>query len=288
MNQSSGTASKDAHLRISESLAANGAQVDVLEIASGDDGAALVEKAVREGSTGVLACGGDGTVMAAVNGIIRAEGRARLAISPMGTGNLIALAFGIPSDPQEAVRVALEGKTKTVDLGRCGEQVFLLGLGVGLAERFVTAVEDETKGRLGRWAYAIEVAKRLRCRTYNFVLEPPAGRPVRASGVGIIVSNIGHLGPRVKPIPGATPDDGLLEICVLHRFSLWRALRMGWRAWRGTLAEDRAVTVYRWPSLRLACTSSLAVQIDGDAAEGTTPVDISVVPQSLQLMVPIS
>jgi diacylglycerol kinase (ATP) len=61
--------------------------------------------------------GGDGSVNEVVNGLEGAE-NVELAIVPRGTGWDFARTFGIPRDLDEAVRVALAGDVREIDLGR--------------------------------------------------------------------------------------------------------------------------------------------------------------------------
>src|SRR5438067_5222459 len=77
----------------------------------------LAREAVAGGAELLVAVGGDGTVNEVVNGLVGAE-RAELAVIPRGTGGDFVRTFGIPSKLEDAVRVALEGKTRTIDLGR--------------------------------------------------------------------------------------------------------------------------------------------------------------------------
>ena len=60
--------------------------------------------------------GGDGTVNEVVNGVAGTE--AELAVLPWGTGEDFGRTHGIPNNFDDAVRVALGGETRTIDLGR--------------------------------------------------------------------------------------------------------------------------------------------------------------------------
>src|SRR6185369_3879721 len=64
----------------------------------------------------LVVVGGDGTMNEVVNGA--AETNAEIAVLPNGTGQDFGRTHGIPSGFDDAVRVALGGETRTVDLGR--------------------------------------------------------------------------------------------------------------------------------------------------------------------------
>ena len=62
----------------------------------------LARRAAEEGADVVLACGGDGTLNEAINGLAGTD--TLLATFPGGTVNVWAREVGIPADPVEAIR----------------------------------------------------------------------------------------------------------------------------------------------------------------------------------------
>ncbi|HYX76296.1 MAG TPA: diacylglycerol kinase family protein, partial [Gaiellaceae bacterium] len=64
----------------------------------------------------LVALGGDGTINEIVNGIAGAD--VELAVIPRGTGGDFVRTFRIPRDLDQAVEVALRGRTREIDLGR--------------------------------------------------------------------------------------------------------------------------------------------------------------------------
>ena len=56
----------------------------------------LAAAAVGDGRERVVAVGGDGTVQEVVNGLLAANGPARLGVVPVGTGNDLARSLGLP------------------------------------------------------------------------------------------------------------------------------------------------------------------------------------------------
>ena len=63
-----------------------------------------------------MAVGGDGTLNEVVNGIAGSD--AVLATIPIGTGMDFGRTYGIPTKFDDAVRVAVDGDTRTIDAGR--------------------------------------------------------------------------------------------------------------------------------------------------------------------------
>ena len=78
----------------------------------------LAEQAARDGAELVVAVGGDGTLNEVVNGLMRAGTTTELATIPLGTGMDFVRTYGIPTRFDDAVRTALDGTTRTIDVGR--------------------------------------------------------------------------------------------------------------------------------------------------------------------------
>src|SRR3954454_20356767 len=76
----------------------------------------LARGAVDGGATLVVAVGGDGTLNEVVNGVAGRD--VDLATIPLGTGMDFGRTYGIPTDFDDAVRVALTGEPRTIDAGR--------------------------------------------------------------------------------------------------------------------------------------------------------------------------
>ena len=70
--------------------------------------------AVSSGYDVIVACGGDGTVMSAINGIY--DSGAKLGVLPLGTSNDFAKHLGL-QDLQKALCSLSNGKEKKIDLG---------------------------------------------------------------------------------------------------------------------------------------------------------------------------
>ena len=78
----------------------------------------LARQAVDGGASLLVAVGGDGTVNEVANGIAGLD--VELAVIPRGTGWDFVRTYGIPRKLEDAVEVALHGRTREIDLGRAG------------------------------------------------------------------------------------------------------------------------------------------------------------------------
>ena len=112
-------------------------------------------EALKAGCDLVVAVGGDGLVQQVLT--VLAGTKVALAIVPSGTGNLLAGNLAIPEDHAEAVRVALRGRRRRIDVGRLAidgkRRAFAVACGVGFDADVMERTDGEQKGRWGKLAY---------------------------------------------------------------------------------------------------------------------------------------
>ena len=106
---------------------------------------ATVRALAKEGARRILVAGGDGTIGTAAAALIGTA--TELAVLPGGTLNHFARDLGISTVAAEAIEIASNPGTRTVDVGMVNGRVFLNTSSVGGYVRFV-----RTRDRLERWA----------------------------------------------------------------------------------------------------------------------------------------
>ena len=93
---------------------------------------------------GIVAVGGDGTVMEVANGL--AGSPIPLGILPLGTGNDMAKALSIPIDLNKALSIIINGRTKSIDTRLYGSKHFFNVASVGFDAEIVRILLNETMG----------------------------------------------------------------------------------------------------------------------------------------------
>ncbi|HEU4588517.1 MAG TPA: diacylglycerol kinase family protein [Gemmatimonadales bacterium] len=94
-----------------------------------------IRQAAGGGAERVLVAGGDGTLATAAAAL--AGSSTAMAILPGGTLNHFARDYGIPTEPDDALRVAATGVVGTVDLGYVHRQPFINTSSLGAYVHFV-------------------------------------------------------------------------------------------------------------------------------------------------------
>lgn len=271
---------------IERAAATGGRGLVFREISAGESVSDIIRAAVARGFDMFVAVGGDGTVSGVVEGLDGAP--LPIAIVPAGTGNMLARGLGVPLDPVEAAGlIAGEHAIRTIDAMRVGTSVFVLNIGVGISSATVRDTSNADKRRFGRAAYVrTGLPKLLGFRPCRFTVTVD-GRTTRVRATEVTVANCDFIGDIPWPrAPEILPDDGKLDLCLLLVPTAGESIRSGLRVMRH---RRKPVPNVRWlrarRSVKIEANRILPVQGDGDLI-GETPVEVTVLPQAVRVIVP--
>lgn len=114
---------------IARLFAEAGTSATIVSVADGDGITSQAHHAIARGHR-LVAGGGDGTVSAIASTLAGTGGV--LGVLPLGTCNHFAKDLGLPQDLTGAVRTAVTGCARIVDVGEVNGQVFLNNSSLGL------------------------------------------------------------------------------------------------------------------------------------------------------------
>jgi diacylglycerol kinase (ATP) len=265
-------------------LAAAGIPGDVFLTTAAQHARALAREAVDRGATLVVAWGGDGTVNEVAS--VLAFGPVALGVVPAGSGNGLARTLGVPWAPAEALRVALSGAERRIDVGELGGRLFVNVAGVGLdaevALRFNTYARDR-RGFLPYLALGLQAILRDGGRDYTIRLDD---EPVRRRALLVFCANGQQYGSGARMIPGARLDDGVLDLMVVGDRPRLARLWLAPRVFTGSLSAAPDVLVRRVRSFEIAADGPLRFHVDGEPMLGAGTLAGRVHPGGLRVRVP--
>jgi YegS/Rv2252/BmrU family lipid kinase len=192
----------------------------------------------RRGGRRVVVCGGDGSVHHIVAALRRAGGLSQpIGLIPLGTGNDLARALGLPLDPEAAARVVLDGSPRQLDLlvdDDGGLVINAVHLGVGAEAARAAA---SLKPRLGRFAYLVGgVSAGATAAGWRVAIRVD-GQPLTEGEQKVLQVGIG-LGRSVgggSPLtPHSVLDDQLADVVVSRAVGPLARLGYGLRLRRGS------------------------------------------------------
>jgi YegS/Rv2252/BmrU family lipid kinase len=252
------------------------------------EAADLARTAVAEGVDAVGVYGGDGTVAEVAEGLLGTH--VPLAILPGGTGNGIAGELGIPKSLADAAGVLVDpsSRVQALDLGRAGEDVFLLRAATGAIADIDEKASREMKDRIGGLAYAVAGFGVLRTAQpvgYRVTMD---GRTLEQDAVACIVANGAGFGGVGVLSEGISMSDGLFDV-FLYTGESFRDLGAGLRRAPGILEARSLPTPPAGKGSHIVVESEVPqpVVADGEKA-GTTPLEVSVIPAALDVLLPRS
>jgi len=263
-----------------------GVEVDLQVTGGPGEATEIAARAARNGSPDVIVAGGDGTINEAIQGL--AGTRARLAIIPRGTANVLARELGLPLDDEQAIAVAAEGKSRKIYLGVAIDEKteqrrhFVLMAGIGLDASVVRRVQPSLKKRIGKGAFWVSGLSHL--ATWNprpFTLEINGDRYVATFAA---IGKGAKYGGDLAITPGARLDEPEFEVCIIETTSRLRYLHLLSYAMREGITRNKPeVKFVKAVSVRAYGDSH--VQVDGELI-GNLPMRFEIAPHSLEVIVP--
>jgi len=248
-------------------------------------------KAIASGAKLLFAAGGDGTLQGLVNAAFGHD--VVLGVVPAGGGNDFARALGLPRNPMEALRAALQGQPQEVDLARVRfgdgrQRLFLGGGGIGLdadAAKFSGGAFRNWPGRTRYIASAICAYARYRPGRVRIDIDSEGSVPSWQVCVLASVLNTPTFGAGIRLSPGARINDGLLDFVFLGELPVGRLLfALPQLALRGTLNLPNLRAV-RFRRMCIETETTAYFHGDGELL-GPTPIDIEVVPKAARFLAP--
>jgi len=247
-------------------------------------------KAVKAKVDVVVAVGGDGAVFQVVNAL--AESEVLLGIIPKGTGNLLAANLDIPTPLDKAVGVLLEGKPRTIDLGRVAiqgaDRDFAVACGIGFDAVVMDATQPDQKRRWGKLAYvanAVRAGSKVKEARHEITID---GRTVSTTAAQVFIANFGRIGTMLEPRRRVIPDDGQFDVFVVKAGGPVDGLLAGWQALNqreiGESSNGRVLRA-RAKEVTVTSTPKQLVETDGTVI-GETPISASIRPAAMKVLAP--
>jgi diacylglycerol kinase (ATP) len=255
--------------------------VETLEITI-STGAGDIERAaadaVREHCEALYLAGGDGTLNAALRGLVGAEDPMSwpvIGVVPLGTGNDFAKAIGLGEDPEAAIDLLLARRSVAIDVGMLNDRPFVNVSAGGFVAQVSEAVSEGLKDAMGKMAYLIGGARALLgSESFSATLDvtgPPGADPGHWSGeVRMFAAcNARFAGGGYPVAPSACLDDGLLDMLVVPAMTLMEFVGVLQRIAAGDESDDGGVMHFRASAADFTFDRPVRVNTDGEVLDAS-------------------
>ncbi|PLR83839.1 diacylglycerol/lipid kinase family protein [Bacillus sp. V33-4] len=255
-------------------------------IAKNSDGADIVLAAV----------GGDGTLHELINGAVAYQ-NVRIGFIPGGSGNDFSRGFSIPKNPLNALTILLRQRKsppRYIDIGKIvneqqHETYFVNNMGAGFDALVSDAANSSPlKGILNRLSIGRLIYVYILLKTLVSFRRSPLeltvdGKEYRFNSVWFVtVSNQPFYGGGMKIAPDAMPDDGLLNVTVVHSLPRWKLLLVFGTVFYGGHLRFKEVDSFKGRTVTINSASPYMVHADGEII-GKTPIQVQVCPAVLPI-----
>ncbi|WP_428328596.1 diacylglycerol/lipid kinase family protein [Mucilaginibacter sp.] len=239
----------------------------------------IAKEAVNEFDL-IVAVGGDGTVNEVASAITGSN--TALGIVPFGSGNGLSRFLSIPMNTIEAIKLLNTGKAIFIDSGKMNGRSFFNMAGMGF-DAHISEVFSHTKKR-GFFSYiksSIQEVTNYKPQLYQIEID---GKVYEREAFMLSFANSSQYGNNAHISPGASVQDGLLDVCVIKQFPLWRFVEMGIRMLTKTVESTKYVEIIRGKKIHVKRAAPGPVHLDGEPRIAGEDTEVEVVPHSLKVI----
>jgi diacylglycerol kinase (ATP) len=256
------------------------------EVSKSRKAPAQVLEAVKQGVDLILIWGGDGTVQRSLDAVASSGSGVTVGIIPAGTANLLAGNLGIPTDLEQAVRIALDGDRRSLDLGVVNDERFAVMAGTGLDALMMKEADAGLKDRAGQLAYVWTGIRAARAGVVEMSVKVDGATWFKGQASCLLFGNMGRLTGGLVAFPDARSDDGQLEVGVVMAATTLQWARVLGRLLRGAPERSKLVRMGRGRKISVKLDRELPYELDGGARPSTKKLQVRVAPEAVTVCVP--
>jgi diacylglycerol kinase (ATP) len=291
LNPISGTSKKDALRKLIERETT--AQEIPFEFAitnAGGDYELLRDKIAHEKITDVIVIGGDGTVNQVTSALRHLP--VRFGIIPVGSGNGLARAAGIPTKPQQALALVFAGKSEKIDAFLVNGQYSCMLSGIGFDAK--VAHDFANKSTRGLMMYTQQsIINYFKAHPYQFEIILDSFS-FFSDAFFISIANSNQFGNNFTIAPEANLKDGLLDIVVVQKMNKARLPFAILQQVRGNnklqqLVDDMSqknILYFQTDAITIRNLKHAPLHIDGEPRETADEFRIEILKECFELIQP--
>jgi diacylglycerol kinase family enzyme len=240
----------------------------------------------------VVASGGDSTI-ATVCYQLRDSDTPVLAF-PAGTSNLIANNLKLPEEPLALASTARQLVSANFDLGLLNNAAnpkaahgFAVMAGAGYDANIMRRSE-RLKGQFGPAAYVAAAITNPMPTVAHFSIGLD-DEVLEVDGIAVLVINFAEIFPDISITHGNDAQDGMFEVVVIKPHSAMELLPALFAAFLDSVGSFPgrfdAIEVRRSRQVYVQSDPIMAIQIDGEAQNATTPFHAQILPAAARLVI---
>ena len=267
-------------------LAAHGVREPMwFEVDKSSRASKRVREALDSGAELLVIWGGDGMVQRCID--VAAGKGVTIAVVPAGTANLLATNLQIPMTIVDAVKVALHGEDRIIDVGMLNDECFAVMGGAGFDGTIMENVSSSAKERFGRIAYVRSSVKAMKAKRVATDIRVNGEHWFAGPTSCVLVGNVGTVIGGLQVFEDATPGDGLLDLGVVSADGAVQWARvLGRVVTHSEMNHSPFVRSTQAAKIDVRFGKKVPYEIDGGARGKTDRLKIRVRPNAIVIRVP--
>ena len=244
----------------------------------------LAQKAIEDRTSGIVACGGDGTINEITGFLV--ETKTPLGIIPLGSGNSIARHLKIPLNIEEALKVIENQNVINVNAGSVNDFIFLSNMGVSFDSNFINSYQSIPSR--GFFAYLKAVFLALyEYKTQKFSLYYQ-GIKREVSPFLLMVVNTNQFGYDFSISRESIINDGKLELILYKKKSVWALFNLFLASRFGLKLSEKLLEIVPITEVKIKNVSNnFLIQLDGEINPiSAEELSIKIHPRGVNIWVP--
>ena len=255
---------------------------------------------VEQGYRPFISLGGDGT-NEVINGIFTQDvvptTEITMAALPIGTGNDWCRTFGIPLEYEEIIKIIKTGYTFAHDIGKLtyyndGDskiRYFLNAAGTGLDEMVCSSTNlMKQQGKSGTIRYLISLVKCIfKYKITHIQLTIDDELVFDDYILNLSIGNCRFNGGGMMTMPNAIPNDGLFDVTVIKKVSIFKFAANVKNVYDGTFINKiDEVKTFRGKRIHIVSIPPHSlVETEGENLNNS-PFDFEMLPRAINMVIP--
>jgi diacylglycerol kinase (ATP) len=244
--------------------------------------AEIASEATNKNFDIVVAVGGDGTINE-IAAMVMQQNKI-LGILPFGSGNGLARYLKIPMNTTRAIQVINSLNIMKMDTATFNGKPYFNMAGMGFDAHISSIFAgNKTRGLSGYIKLGLKEMVNYKPETYTITVD---GRTYTRTAFVVSIANSSQYGNNTYISPEASVTDGLLDVCIVKSFPLIKLPKLAYVMLRGITQRSDMVEIIRGKDIHISRVQEAAIHIDGEPFMMGKEIAISILPLSLNIIIP--
>lgn len=245
--------------------------------------AEIAEEAANHNFDVIVAVGGDGTINEIGTKVMKSN--KVLGIIPFGSGNGLARFLKIPMNTKGAIEVINKLHVSKIDTATFNDKYFFNMAGMGFDAHISSIFAGNKKrGLSGYVKLGLKEMMDYKAQQYDITVD---GIAYSRKAFVVSIANSSQYGNNAHVSPRASVTDGLLDVCVIKKFPLYKMPVLAMEMILAKTDQSELVEIIRGKHIQIGREADAAIHIDGEPFFMGADIEITVDPLSLQIITPL-